>query len=76
MRSLPLLWLLLCPATAFAQALDEVPLADVLEVLVLDRELVALDARSGNTCCTFTTAPRCISTPLLHLWFRPGSRKA
>jgi hypothetical protein len=40
--------LLLTAAVAAAQQPDEVPLADVLEVLVLDRQLVAVDARGGG----------------------------
>ena len=39
---------LLTAALAAAQQPDEVPLADVLEVLVLDRQLVAVDARGGG----------------------------
>jgi hypothetical protein len=39
---------LLLAAPAGAQLLDEVPLADVLEVLVLDRNLVAIDAEGGG----------------------------
>ena len=35
-------------APAPAQLADEIPLADSLEVLVLDRQLVAIDARSGG----------------------------
>jgi hypothetical protein len=34
--------------SAFGQLLDEIPLADTLEVLVLDRKLVAIDARHGG----------------------------
>lgn len=48
MRLLLLPLTVLLPLAAQAQAPDEVPLADVLEVLVLDRELVALDARQGG----------------------------
>ena len=40
--------ILLTAALAAAQQPDEVPLADVLEVLVLDRQLVAVDARGGG----------------------------
>jgi hypothetical protein len=40
--------LLLTAAVAAAQQPGEVPLADVLEVLVLDRQLVAIDARGGG----------------------------
>lgn len=40
---------LLVAGTASAQPLfDEIPLADVLEVVVLDRTLVAIDARGGG----------------------------
>lgn len=35
-------------AEAIAQPADEIPLADSLEVLVLDRRLLAIDARSGG----------------------------
>lgn len=35
-------------AVALAQVPGELPLADVLEVLVLDRQLVAVDARGGG----------------------------
>jgi hypothetical protein len=40
--------ILLVAALTWAQRPDEVPLADVLEVLVLDRQLVAIDARGGG----------------------------
>jgi hypothetical protein len=40
--------ILLVAALAWAQRPDEVPLADVLEVFVLDRQLVAIDARGGG----------------------------
>ena len=40
--------LLLFASAAGAQPRDEVPLADVLEVLELDRELLAVDARGGG----------------------------
>jgi hypothetical protein len=40
--------ILLTAALALAQRPDEVPLADLLEVLVLDRQLVAIDARGGG----------------------------
>jgi len=40
--------ILFAAALASAQQPDEVPLADVLEVLVLDRQLIALDARGGG----------------------------
>lgn len=40
--------ILLAAALAWAQRPDEVPLADVLQVLVLDRQLVAIDARGGG----------------------------
>ncbi len=43
-----ILLILLTAALAAAQRPDEVPLADVLEVLVLDRQLVAVDARGGG----------------------------
>jgi hypothetical protein len=39
---------LLAGFSAAAQMRDEVPLADVLEVLLLDGDLVAIDARSGG----------------------------
>jgi hypothetical protein len=35
-------------AQALAPSFDEVPLADLLEILILERELVALDAASGG----------------------------
>jgi hypothetical protein len=44
--------ILLTAALAAAQRSDEVPLADVLEVLVLDRQLVAIDARGGGQKAT------------------------
>jgi hypothetical protein len=40
--------ILLTAVLASAQRPDEVPLADLLEVLVLDRQLVAIDARGGG----------------------------
>jgi hypothetical protein len=40
--------ILLVTALASAQQPDEVPLGDVLEVLVLDRQLLAVDARGGG----------------------------
>jgi hypothetical protein len=40
--------ILLTTALAWAQRPDEVPLADILEVLVLDGQLVAIDARGGG----------------------------
>ena len=40
--------ILLTAALAMAQRPDEVPLADLLEVLVLDRQLLAIDARGGG----------------------------
>jgi hypothetical protein len=40
--------ILLTAAIAAAQQPDELPLADVLEVLVLDRQLLAVDARGGG----------------------------
>jgi hypothetical protein len=43
-----LLWLLLLGSTAAAQPADEIPLADVLEILELDRQLLAIDARGGG----------------------------
>ena len=43
-----ILLILLTAALAAAQRPDELPLADVLEVLVLDRQLVAVDARGGG----------------------------
>ena len=42
------MWLLLLGSVAAAQPADEVPLADVLEILELDRELLAIDARGGG----------------------------
>lgn len=47
-RVLLVAWLLLLGSTAAAQPPDEVPLADVLEILELDRELLAIDARGGG----------------------------
>ncbi len=47
-RAALLLWLLLLGSTATAQLADEVPLADVLEILELDRQLLAIDARGGG----------------------------
>ena len=52
-RVMPLLALALCvsgPAAAqiLAPSVDEVPLADLLEILLLERELVAVDAASGG----------------------------
>jgi hypothetical protein len=47
-RALLLAWLLLLGSAAAAQAPDEVPLADVLEILEIDRELLAIDARGGG----------------------------
>jgi len=41
-------WLLLLGSVAAAQIADEIPLADVLEILELDRELLAIDARGGG----------------------------
>lgn len=38
----------LVAVVAIAQPADEIPLADSLEVLILDRQLVAIDARSGG----------------------------
>ena len=40
--------LILVPLAAYAQRLDEVPLEDILQVLVLDREIFAIDARGGG----------------------------
>ncbi|UCE86290.1 MAG: hypothetical protein JSU66_00655 [Deltaproteobacteria bacterium] len=40
--------LLLVPLAADAQRLDEVPLEDILQVLVLDREIFAIDAVGGG----------------------------
>jgi hypothetical protein len=42
-RAALLLWLLLFGSIAAAQPADEVPLADVLEILELDRQLLAID---------------------------------
>lgn len=39
---------LLLALPASAQPLDDVPLADILEVLLIDRELVAIDAQGGG----------------------------
>jgi hypothetical protein len=47
-RAALLLWLLLFGSIAAAQPADEVPLADVLEILELDRQLLAIDARGGG----------------------------
>ena len=44
--------ILLTAVIALAQRPDEVPLADLLEVLVLDRQLVAIDARGGGQKAT------------------------
>ena len=44
--------ILLTAVLALAQRPDEVPLADLLEVLVLDRQLVAIDARGGGQKAT------------------------
>jgi len=44
--------ILLTAALAVAQRPDEVPLADLLEVLVLDRQLIAIDARGGGQLAT------------------------
>ena len=40
--------LLLLGSTATGQVADEIPLADVLEILELDRTLLAVDARTGG----------------------------
>jgi hypothetical protein len=40
--------LLLLGSAAAAQRADEIPLADVLEILELDRRLLAIDARTGG----------------------------
>jgi hypothetical protein len=40
--------LLVLGSAASAQLVDEVPLADVLEILELDRKLLAVDARTGS----------------------------
>ena len=42
------MWLFLLGSVAAAQAPDEVPLADVLEILEIDRQLLAIDARGGG----------------------------
>jgi hypothetical protein len=42
-----LLLLVLLPAASLAQPPDEIPLEDILQVLAIDRKLIALDARSG-----------------------------
>jgi hypothetical protein len=47
-RSALAAWILLLGSAAFAQGPGEVPLADVLEILELDRKLLAVDARSGG----------------------------
>jgi hypothetical protein len=44
--------LLLAPGAPRAEPSIEVPLADVLEVFVLDRDLVAVDARGGGQTTT------------------------
>jgi hypothetical protein len=41
-------WLLSLGSLARAQIADEVPLVDVLEILELDRKLLAVDARTGG----------------------------
>lgn len=41
-------WILLLGSAASGQAPDEVPLADVLEILEIDRKLLAVDARGGG----------------------------
>jgi hypothetical protein len=41
-------WLLSLGSVAGAQIVDEVPLADVLEILELDGKLLAVDARTGG----------------------------
>jgi len=41
-------WILTLASVAGAQIADEVPLADVLEILELDRQLLAVDARTGG----------------------------
>ena len=46
--ALLLAWLLLIGSPAAGQLRDEVPLADVLEILEIDRELLAIDARGGG----------------------------
>jgi len=47
-RALAALSILLLCTAARAQPRDEVPLADVLEILELDRQLLAVDARGGG----------------------------
>lgn len=47
-RAALLLWLLGFAPDVAAQAPDDVPLADVLEILELDRKLLAIDARTGG----------------------------
>ncbi len=42
------MWLLLLGSVAAAQVFDEVPLADVLEILELDGRLLAIDAQGGG----------------------------
>ncbi len=44
--------ILLTAVLALAQRPDEIPMADLLEVLVLDRQLVAIDARGGGQKAT------------------------
>jgi hypothetical protein len=41
-------WILWLGSVAAAQIADEVPLVDVLEILELDRKLLAVDARTGG----------------------------
>ncbi len=41
-------WILSLGSVAAAQIADEVPLADILEILELDRQLLAVDARTGG----------------------------
>jgi hypothetical protein len=48
-RSAPLLlWVLLAAPAGAEPAVGEIPLADVLEVLVVDRDVLAIDARGGG----------------------------
>src|SRR5262245_10051918 len=41
-------WLLSLGSVAHAQIADEVPLADILEIIQLDRQLLGVDARTGG----------------------------
>jgi hypothetical protein len=47
-RALLAAWLLLLCGPAMAQPPDAIPLADILQILELDRKLLAVDARTGG----------------------------